>query len=114
MQQIAYLTLCILGTALPLAQFIPFLVEHGLNLSLFGQQLFANRISSFFGTDLIITSIVLWVFIGWEGTRLKMNYLWVYVASNLLVGVSLALPLFLFMRQRQLEKLAIEHPVSNP
>lgn len=113
MLQPLYLALCIVGTVLPLTQFIPFLVEHGLNLNLFWQQLFANRISSFFGMDLIITSIVLWVFIGWEGTRLKMSNLWVYIASNLLVGVSLALPLFLLMRQRQLETLAIEPSSPN-
>jgi len=32
-----------------------------------------------------------------------MKHLWVYIASNLLVGVSLALPLFLYVRQEKLE-----------
>lgn len=105
MLQTAYLLLCILGTVLPYSQFIPFLVEHGLDLNLFWQQLFVNRISSFFGMDLIITSIVLWIFIFSEGIRLKMSNLWIYIASNLLVGVSLALPLFLLMRQRQMETM---------
>ncbi|MEJ1931783.1 DUF2834 domain-containing protein [Nostoc sp. NIES-2111] len=99
-----YLLLCILGTVLPYSQFLPFLLEHGLNIPLFLEQLFANRISSFFGLDLIVTSLVFWVFVFWEGTRLKMPNLWVYVASNLLVGVSLGLPLFLLMRQQHLEQ----------
>ena len=30
-----YLALCLIGTALPLAQFIPWLAEHGLHLPLF-------------------------------------------------------------------------------
>ena len=103
MLQTTYLILCILGTILPYSQFVPFLLEHGLNLQLFLEQLFINRISSFFAMDLIVSSLVLWIFVFWEGSRLGMKNLWVYIASNLLVGVSLGLPLFLLMRQRKLE-----------
>ncbi len=104
MIQTTYLILCILGTVLPYSQFVPFLVEHGLNLQLFFEQLFVNRISSFFAMDLIVSSLVLWAFVFWEGSRLGMKNLWIYIASNLLVGVSLGLPLFLLMRQRKLEE----------
>lgn len=103
MLQITYLILCILGTVLPYSQFVPFLIENGLDLKLFWKQLFANQISSFFSIDLIVSSLVLWIFVFWEGSRLKMKNLWVYIASNLLVGISLGLPLFLLMRQRKLE-----------
>jgi hypothetical protein len=92
------------GTILPYSQFVPFLAEHGLNPQLFFEQVFVNRISGFFGIDLIISSLILWIFVFWEGSRLGMKNLWVYVASNLLVGVSLGLPLFLLMRQRKLEE----------
>ena len=104
MLQGTYLILCILGIALPYSQFIPFLFENGLNLKLFFGQLFINRISAFFGMDVVVSSLVLWTFVGFEGSRLKMKNLWIYIASNLLVGVSLALPLFLLMRQRKLEE----------
>ncbi|MFN6473296.1 MAG: DUF2834 domain-containing protein [Nostoc sp. SerVER01] len=99
-----YLLLCILGLVLPYSQFVPFLLEHGLDIKLFFEQLFANKISGFFGMDLIVSSLVFWTFVFTEGTRLKMQNLWIYVGCNLLVGVSLGLPLFLFMRQRQLEQ----------
>ncbi|MFN6497233.1 MAG: DUF2834 domain-containing protein [Nostoc sp. DedQUE01] len=99
-----YLLLCILGLVLPYSQFVPFLLEHGLDIKLFVEQLFANQISGFFGMDLIVYSLVFWTFVFTEGTRLKMQNLWIYVACNLLVGVSLGLPLFLFMRQRHLEQ----------
>jgi hypothetical protein len=102
-----YFILCILGTVLPLSQFLPFVLEQGLDVNLFLQQLFANRISAFFGMDVIVSSLVLWVFVYWEGSRLKMKNLWIYIASNLLVGVSLGLPLFLFMRQRKLEETTL-------
>ncbi|HEY9848440.1 MAG TPA: DUF2834 domain-containing protein [Leptolyngbyaceae cyanobacterium] len=104
MLQSTYLILCILGIALPYSQFIPFLLENGLDLPLFFEQLFINRISGFFGLDVVVSSLVLWIFVWIEGSRLKMQNLWIYIASNLLVGVSLALPLFLLMRQRKLEE----------
>ena len=104
MIKIAYLILCVVGTALPYSQFVPFLLEEGLNVNAFFGQLFANQISGFFGMDLIVSSLVFWIFVFSEGSHLKMKNLWIYIASNLLVGVSLGLPLFLLMRQRKLEE----------
>jgi Terpene cyclase DEP1 len=104
MLQRTYFLLCILGLLLPYSQFIPFLLEQGFDLQLFAEQFFANRIASFSAMDLIVSSLVLWTFVFGEGSRLKMQHLWVYIASNLWVGVSLGLPLFLLMRQRQLEQ----------
>ncbi len=104
MLQATYLILCILGFVLQYSQFVPFLIEHGLNLKLFFEQLFANRISAFFGIDVIVSSVVLWIFVFCEGSRLEMKNLWIYVVSNLLGGVCLGLPLFLLMRQRYLEE----------
>ncbi len=106
MLQGTYLILCLLGIALPYSQFIPFLLENGLDLEQFFEQLFINRISTFFGMDVVVSSLVLWTFVWSEGSRLKMKNLWLYIASNLLVGASLALPLFLLMRQRKLEETA--------
>jgi hypothetical protein len=105
MIQAIYLILCILGTVLPYSQFVPFLLEQGFDLKIIFEQLFANRISVFFGMDVIVSSLVLWTFVFYEGSRIKMKNLWVYIASNLLVGVSLGLPLFLLMRQRKLEEI---------
>jgi hypothetical protein len=51
--KILYLLLCFLGTILPYLFLVPFLREHGLDLRTLYEQLFANRISSFFGMDVI-------------------------------------------------------------
>jgi len=40
---------------------------------LFVQQLFANRIGSFFGLDVLVSSVVLWIFILAEGGRVDMR-----------------------------------------
>jgi len=98
-----YLVAAILGAALPLSQLIPFLKTHGLDLSLFFTLLFSNSVSGFFGMDVIVSSVVLWIFVFSEGRRLGMKHLWLYVVCNLAVGVSLALPLFLLFRERALD-----------
>ena len=101
--KIFYVLAAVLGAVLPLSQFIPFLKNHGLDLKLFFTLLFSNGVSGFFGMDVIVSSVVLWIFVFSEGRRLGMKRLWLYVVCNLAVGVSLALPLFLFFRQRVLE-----------
>ena len=60
--------------------------------------------SGFFGLDVIVSAVVLWVFVGSEGRRLGVRGLWAPVAASLLVGVSLGLPLFLYLRERRLEE----------
>jgi hypothetical protein len=97
-----YLIAAIVGTILPLSQFIPFLAAYGLDVPLFFRQLFHNYVSAFFGMDVIVSSFVLWFFVFSEGKRRGMKNLWLYVVCNLAVGVSLALPLFLFFRERKL------------
>jgi hypothetical protein len=98
-----YLSLSVLGLVLPYSQFLPFLQEHGLDLRLIVQQLFANRISSFFGLDVIVSSVVLVIFMGVEGRRVGMRRLWLPLVALLTVGVSLALPLFLYLREARQE-----------
>ena len=82
-----YLLAAILGTALPLSQLIPFLKTHGLDVTLLFTLLFSNSVSAFFGMDVIVTSLVLWIFVFSEGRRLGMRRLWLYVICNLVVGV---------------------------
>lgn len=101
-----YFGLCIVGTVLPYSQFVPFLRQHGLDLRLFLDQLFANSVSGFFAMDVIVSSVVLWVLVFVEGRRAGVKHLWAPIAANLAVGVSLGLPLFLYMRERRHESSA--------
>jgi hypothetical protein len=98
-----YLAGCVAGTVFPYSQFLPFVREHGLDLRLFFEQLFANRIGGFFGMDVVVSAIVLWIFVFVEGRRAGLRALWAPVAASLVVGVSLGLPLFLYLRERRLE-----------
>ena len=101
-----YLLLCLLGTLLPGSQFVPWLLDHGLDLSRFFRDLFANGIGGFFGMDVFVSTAVLWTFVALEGRRLGVPHLWAPVVASLAVGVSLGLPLFLYLRQAQLERVA--------
>lgn len=96
-----YLILAALGTVLPYSQFIPWLAEHGLNLRLLFTELFLGHVSAFFGLDAIVSALVLFVFVFSEGKRRKIGMLWLPVAATCLIGVSCGLPLFLYLRERQ-------------
>ena len=98
-----YLVLSIAGLVLPYWQFVPWMAANGLNFPLFFEQLFVNRISSFFAMDVAISSAVVLVFIAKEGAKLGVRgRLWPVLAV-FTVGVSLAFPLFLYLRELRLE-----------
>ena len=69
-----YLLLCLTGTILPYLFLVPFLREHGPDLRLIVDQLFANQISSFFGMDVIVTTVCLWIFVYFEGRKSGVKY----------------------------------------
>jgi hypothetical protein len=100
----AYLLLCVLGTVLPYSQLVPFAREHGLDLQLLVEQLFANRAGAFFGLDVIVSALVVFVLVWVEGRRAEVRHLWAPVLATLLVGVSLGLPLFLYLREGRLQQ----------
>jgi len=83
---------------------MPRLPVHGFDLPLFCRVLFANRIGGFFGMDVFVSAAVLWAFVALEGRRLAVPHLWAPIVATLAVGVSLGLPLFLYLRQARLER----------
>ena len=99
-----YLILCLVGIVLPYTQLVPWIFEHGFNVSLFFSELFANRVGGFFVMDVLVSAIVLLVFVFVEGRRLGMRGLWMPLAGTLMVGVSFGLPLFLYFREIQLNQ----------
>lgn len=100
-----YVSLCILGTALPLYQFIPWLLENGFSAGLLFDEAFGSRLSAFAWFDVIISGVVVLGFIVADGHyRLKMKNLAAPVVALFIVGVSLALPLFLLLREYRLEE----------
>ncbi len=99
-----YLILCVLGTALPYWQIGPWLAAHGLDLPLLFRQLFENRVGAFFGVDVFVSAAALFCFASVEDRRTGSRGLWPAVLAASGVGVSLGLPLFLYLRERRLER----------
>jgi uncharacterized protein DUF2834 len=99
-----YLALCFAGAVLPYWQFVPWVAANGLNGKLFVEQLFANRISAFFGIDVIVSAVALLLFIRVESARHGIRRWWLPYVSVLTVGVSLGLPMFLYMRELKFEE----------
>jgi hypothetical protein len=99
-----YLGLCFVGLLLPYWQFVPWVAQHGMSFPLFFRDLFANRISAFFGMDVFVTAAVLIIFMRVERRRLTIPNPWLPILALLTVGVSLALPIFLYMRELNLDR----------
>ena len=103
MRKNIYLALAMIGVMVPYFFLFQFIGENGLNVSLLIQRLFANDISTFFAVDLIISIIVFWIYLISEAEKLRMTNYWLYILASLTVGLSFALPLFLYFRERKLE-----------
>ena len=101
-----YLAYCVIGIVVPYWEFIPWVMEHGLKFPILFQELFATRVGAFFGLDVVISGLVLFLFIGAEGGRFSMSARWLPIVGTLLVGVSFGFPLFLYLRQRELDNSA--------
>jgi len=99
-----YAALAVAGLVLPYAFFLRFLAAHGPDGREFLRELFGTPISAFFAADLLISAVVFLVFLGREAVRPAVPRRWIYVLALLTVGLSLALPLFLFARESALEK----------
>jgi hypothetical protein len=100
-----YLALAALGLIVPYYFFIKFLIQYGFDLSEFTKQLFASPISTFFAVDLLISALVFWGFLYQEAQRSHITNWWVYIVATLLVGLSFAIPLFLYTREVRRESL---------
>jgi hypothetical protein len=90
------LALCFLGIAAPYAAFLPWVAENGLDLGLFAEQMLANPISTFFVLDVLVSAGVV-VLLAARGLRRgDLRMVWPIVGT-LTVGVSLGLPLYLYI-----------------
>jgi Terpene cyclase DEP1 len=103
-----YRVLCFAGALIPYWQFVPWVMQNGLSVPIMLRELFANRISAFFVMDALVSAVVLIVFIRVESARLNVRRRWIPVLAVLTVGVSLGLPMFLYMRELRMEELKPE------
>ena len=98
-KQNIYFILAILGLLLPYSIFLPWLLEHSFDFSLFFSEFYVNAIAQTAGVDILVTTVTLLIFIVFEGQKLGMKNLFIPLLATL-VGIAFGLALFLFMRER--------------
>jgi hypothetical protein len=98
-----YLLLAIIGFIAP---YYFFLQVREFDLGQLFQLFSTSRILSGLAMDLLVSVIVFWFFMFTEARKLQMKNAWVYLLASLLVGLSFALPLFLYFRERKLQGMA--------
>lgn len=93
-----YLLLFVAGVVVPYLEFGPWVLEHGLDVRLMVEQLFANRVGAFFGADVAISALAVFALAAFERKRLGGVW-WLPVVAVLAAGVSAGLPLLLYLRE---------------
>ncbi len=96
-----YLVLAIVGAVLPYVFFVQHFSSEGVSLSRFVTALFANGAAGGFTADLLITSVVFWIFMFHQRSRDKGPRPILFIGLNLLIGLSCALPAYLYARERK-------------
>jgi len=88
-----YLLLAIVGALVPYGFFLQFGAAHGADLGLFLGALFANGAAGGFTADLLLSSFVFWL---WMFSRADGPRPWPFLLINLTIGLSCALPAYLW------------------
>jgi hypothetical protein len=94
-----YLVLRAIGTVLPYTQFIPWMVQNGVNLPLLIDQTASSRLAAYGWLDVIVAAAALFVFVVSDGRRHQIPGLWLPVVGTLMVAFSLGLPSYLLLRE---------------
>lgn len=112
MKKYLFLAIAILGTILPMSQFIPASMDGEFSVAGMFDAMFANRTIagvSFDFTVVVVTAIVFGIL---EAVRLRIGAAWIALAGTFLIGASFGLPFFLFLRERAIERSATVPPAS--
>lgn len=93
-----YLTLAALGVIVPYIHFLPWLVDHGLDLPLFFSEIHRSHVTEFFSADVMVSALAVIALLVFERRRIGGLW-WIPVIALLLFGVAAALPLVLYLRE---------------
>ncbi|MBM4206371.1 MAG: DUF2834 domain-containing protein [Gammaproteobacteria bacterium] len=92
-----FLVLAIAGAVIPYVFFLDWFAAEGLSLPGFVGGAFVNGAAGGFTADVLVSSLVFWIYL----LSRKTPGFWLYVAVNLLIGLSCALPLYLYRITRE-------------
>lgn len=98
-----FLLAFVIGTLIPAYYIFGFVENNGLNISLFIKELFQSKPSATFSSDLLICSFVFWVFMIQDKKDKNIPSILIFIALNLSIGLSSAMPLYFYFRQKYIE-----------
>ena len=96
-----YLIAAVIGAIVPYLFFFQFFHVEGVNLSVFLGALFVNDAAAGFTADLLITSFIFWFYMFVEYKKLNAPKPHVFIFLNLTIGLSCALPAYLYAKSKQ-------------
>jgi len=94
-----YLALALLGTVIPWLFFANFISTEGFDIPLFARSLFVNGAAGGFSADVLIALLTFWIWSFYDARKHNVKHWWAVVPAGFCVGLSLALPLYLFFRE---------------
>lgn len=95
-----YLIAAIVGAIVPYATYFGYLAQvpgssGALSLA------WGNPIAAATLADFSISCLVFWPFMFVESRRLAIRHWWLFIVANIVIGLSFALPAFLYLRERR-------------
>jgi len=98
--RILYLLLCVAGVVLPFRYFLPWLIANDWSLGAMVDAWHANDASSGLVWDLTVAAVALTVWVIHDALTTRDWLRLIAIPATYLIGVSLGLPLYLFLRSR--------------
>lgn len=92
--------MAVIGTVVPWLFFGAFFTQHGPDIPLFLQSLFVNGAAGGFSVDVLVSIVVFWVWSWRDAAKNNVAHWWLIFPASFSVGLSLALPLYLYLRER--------------
>ena len=93
-----YLCLALAGTVAPWYFFGSFFAASGIDILAFFAGVFANGAAAGFAVDVIISFIAFLIWSFYDARRHRVGAWWVVIPAGFCVGLSLALPIYLYLR----------------
>ena len=94
-----YLGFAIIGTVVPWLFFGSWFAANGFAPVLFVRDLFANGAAGGFSADVLISIAVFWIWSFLDARQTGTSRWWLVLPAGFCVGLSLALPLYLWLRE---------------
>lgn len=92
--------MCLVGAVWPWIYFLPFFAHAGFDLSGFGASLGANLVTKGLTVDISLSIVTFWIWSFLDARQQLVGKWWLIPIATLCVGLSLALPLYLLLRER--------------